>query len=684
MATDDSPQTRGYLLDDLLRSQAVIRILHSGARPLRGIGVSPDGKTLAVFRSDEGLLLFDTRTFEQIGKPLPFGPETLAYSPDGETLALGGFTGYDGVGYLRLVDARTRKQLAQVRLSSGVPTRMAFTKDGSQLVVVESMPEDRSWITIRNGSTLEPIGSRIEPEGFTGRWLSQLWTDPSIALTPDGRSLVTTSAVGELTWWDLDSREPTRTLEIAEGYRALALSPDGRSAAIGLDDGIQLIDLSTGAERESRGTLTSNPIWLQFSPDGKTFVSTSRDGTVTLWDAGALTPRGTLREHSDSVWQPVFSPDGTTLYTTSSDGSAIVWDLGRERRFGRPFTFTHDRGSYGWPDTHPGSFSPDGRLIAVGLNDEGIRLLDSRTLDPVGASLLETGGEVIALTFSRDGQTLAAVAGSGRLTVWDVESRSMRWGRSVMGFASGVSISADGTKVATGVLNGVTLWDAATGATLGRLGDSSGGGAGAVAFSPTEPLVAFVRGGWVDGPVEGGGDAEIWDVARRARITTLKVDTVAGHQGNVLGWTVAFSPDGRTLATGGTDPLVHLWDVRTGKLLRELQHNVGNAVWSLEFSPDGSVLAISGGDPYASLWDVATGEQVGPRLGGVGSREATIDLSSDGRRLLMTHGDGKGAVWDIDPKSWARRACRVANRTLTRAEWKRFLPGRPYRPACAS
>jgi WD40 repeat protein len=138
------------------------------------------------------------------------------------------------------------------------------------------------------------------------------------------------------------------------------------------------------------------------------------------------------------------------------------------------------------------------------------------------------------------------------------------------------------------------------------------------------------------------------------------------------------------LATGGADTLVHLWDVSTGKLLRELEQNVGNAVWALEFSPDASVLAISGGDPYASLWDVATGEQLGPRLGGVGSREATIDLSSDGRRLLMTHGDGKGAIWDVDPKSWARRACTLANRTLTRAEWEEFLSERPYEPACAT
>jgi WD40 repeat protein len=684
VAIDDLPQTRGYLLQDLLRSQDVIRILHSGARPLRGIGVSPDGKTLAVFRSDKGLLFFDTRTFEQIGKPVPFGPETLAYSPDGKTLALGGFTGYDGVGYLRLIDARTRKQLAQVRLTSGVPNRLAFTKDGSRLVVVESAPEVASWITIRDATTLRQIGSRIVPEGFAGRWLSQLWTDPSVALATDGRSLVTTSNVGELTWWDLDSGKRTRTLEIAEGYRALALSPDGRTAAIGLDDGIQLLDLRTGkVARESRGTLTSSAIWVQFSPGGETIVSTSRDGMVTVWDAGTLIPRETLRGHSDSVWQPVFSPDGRTLYTTSSDGSAIAWDLSRDRRFGRPFTFTHDRGLYQWPDIHPGKLSPDDRLIAVGLKQDGIGLWDARDLTRAGAPLLETRGEVTGLTFSADGQTLAAATRNGKLTVWDVESRSLRQAafRVDRWLAVGVSFSADGTMLATAGGEGVKLWDVATGETLGRVGDGSA--AGDVAFSPTEPFVAFVREGWdytsdVRGgsAVKGGGIVEIWDVARRSRIRTLEVEA------DVLGGAVAFSPDGRTLATGGADPLVHVWDVRTGRLLREIEQNVGNAVWSLEFSPDGSVLAMSGGDPYASLWDVATGEQLGPRLGGFGSREATIDMSSDGRRLLMTHGDGRGAVWDIDPTLWKQRACILANRMLSREEWEEFLPGRPYEPAC--
>ena len=102
---------------------------------------------------------------------------------------------------------------------------------------------------------------------------------------------------------------------------------------------------------------------------------------------------------------------------------------------------------------------------------------------------------------------------------------------------------------------------------------------------------------------------------------------------------------------------------------------------TLDFSPDGRLLALSGFEPVAALWDVATGTQIGPTLT-AGNRRAHIDVSPDGSRLLQTHGNGQGAVWDIDPQSWARRACAIANRTLTRTEWEQFLPGRSYEPAC--
>ena len=133
------------------------------------------------------------------------------------------------------------------------------------------------------------------------------------------------------------------------------------------------------------------------------------------------------------------------------------------------------------------------------------------------------------------------------------------------------------------------------------------------------------------------------------------------------------APMGGLLGVGGFGKVVRLWDVRTRKLVHELDQG-GNGAFTLEFSPDGRTLVISGFEPVASLWDVATGTQIGPQLS-AGDRRTMIDLSPDGRYLLETHGNGEGAIWDVDPESWKRWACDLANRTLTREEWEEFLPG---------
>jgi WD40 repeat protein/tRNA A-37 threonylcarbamoyl transferase component Bud32 len=677
IAIDDSPQTRGYLLAELLRFPAVAGVLHGGHDILSEIAVSRDGKTLAVAEPYVGLLFFDARTYEPNGEPLRMPAFSSAFSPDGKTLA------YAGNGYLRLVDAHTHEQLAGTKSPDFGLGRLAFTNDGLLITGVVTDKTGKTSIGLWDATTLAQVGDRIEPEGFAGAYVGSEWRAPHFALTPDGRSLITASDTGELTWWDLQSRRKTRTLEIATGYHALALSPDGSTAAVGIDRGIQLVDVRTGAVRKATGGLTGTPNYLLFSRDGKTVVSTNLDGTVTLWDVGSATPSETLRGHSAAVQQPVFGPDGRTLYTVSHDGTALAWDIAGDRGLGRPFTFTHDRSFDPAYDGHPGRFSPDGRLIAVGLKEKGIGLWDARELKPAGAPLLETGGEVKAIAFSADGRTLAAVTSSGKATVWDVRSRSIR-GRPFRvdpSHALGVSFSADGTMLATAGVGGVKLWNVATGVLLGRVGDGSA--AGDVAFSPNGSLVAFVRLGIDPNPaigfVEGGGDAEIWDVERRSLVTTLPIH---GQVGYALGSSVAFSPDGRMLATGGLHALVYLWDVETGTLIRTLDQGVAGGE-TLEFSADGRILAVSGVEPVASLWDVATGRKIGRSLT-AGSRRAMLDLSSDGRRLLMTLSNGQGAVWDIDPASWAQRACTLANRTLTREEWEESLPGRPYEPACAS
>ena len=675
---DDSPQTRSYLFAALRKSPSAIAIMRGNGSILRAIAIRPDGRTLAISGEGTGLVFHDARTYEQIGDPLPhFGAESLAYSPDGKTLAIGGDQ------YVRLIDARTGKQLADAAVA-GVAGRLAFTEDGLRLVVLvapgpgDGLGSPDARIMIRDAATLEQIGPTIEPDAFVGAYIGFKYAFPDFVLTADGRSLVTASEDGKLAWWDLRSGAKTRTLPIATGLHALALSPDGRTAAVGIERGIQLVDVRTGETRRATGDLAAgSPNWALFSPGGETVVSTHQDGTVTLWDVESATPRETLRGHRSAVQQPVFSRRGDTLFTVSHDGTAIAWDFARKRGLDRRFTFTDGGPINPVFDSQTGKFSPDGRLVAVSLRGHGFALWDARELEPDGAPLRDTGGcpqcEVDRFHFALDGRTLTTAAvsvsreGVGTvLTKWDVRSRA-RLGRvTVPGL---VEFSPDGSRLIAVTERGLTLLDAATRATLGEI-RAPGGRTGAV-LSEDGKLIAAAR--------RWAGGADVWDVATRRRL--VSVDAAGQRSAD---FAVALSSDGSMLALGGWGSrrsTVRIVDVHTGELVRELDQG-GVGVETLEFSSDGRTLVVGGlAENVASLWDVASGTRIGAKLT-VGSRAIQTDLSPDGRRLLMTAANGEGAIWDIDPESWAKRACAIANRTLTQKEWNEFLPGRPYEPAC--
>ncbi len=598
VAITSSPQTRGYLLAALQRSPAAVGIMHGPGDFMRSIALSPDGTTLAVYAG--GVLLFDARTYAQIGSRFATSSSadgSLAYSPDGRVLAIG----EDQL--IRTVDARTHEQLAKT-VVSGAASHVMFTSDGSRIVAVvtpgrsDDLGTANAEILTVDAATMEQVGATVTPDAFVGAYVGFYYASPQFAFTSRERAVLTASEAGELAWWDLRTGRKTRSERVATGLHALAVSPDGLTAVVGVDRGLQFVDLRSGSVRTAVGDLTGNPNWVLFSPDSKTVVSTGLDGTVTLWDVASATAAEALHGHSSSVQQPVFSPDGATLYTVSHDGKAIAWNIGGDRRLARPFTFTDDRtfSSTGY-DGHPGEFSPDGRLIAVGLKRNGVTLRDARTLKRVGAPLLQTGGEVKNLAFSADGRLLAAVADNGSLTLWDVPSRSRLHGimnrRGGGGIRPGVGFSADGSTLVTSSYLGVMLWDVATGDGVGILGTT--GPASDLAFSTDGALVAFARGD------AAPGGAEVWDFAHRTLIFTA--DGLADDSWDL---SVALSPNSRLLAVGGFGKTVRLWDIISGKLVHVLEQG-GNGAFTLEFSPDGRTLAVSGFEPVASLWDVATG-----------------------------------------------------------------------------
>ncbi len=163
-----------------------------------------------------------------------------------------------------------------------------------------------------------------------------------------------------------------------------------------------------------------------------------------------------------------------------------------------------------------------------------------------------------------------------------------------------------------------------------------------VAFSPDGRMLASAAGNWAC--PEGSGELKLWDVRTGAEVRSLP-----GHE--ALVFCVAFSPDGQALASASWDETVRLWDATTGKLRRVLRGHKA-PVRSLAFSPDGRLLASGGFDGTVRLWDARGGQARGV-LGSPGNRVNCVAFSPDGLTLASAeirgdHAPGRGAEREVE------------------------------------
>jgi WD40 repeat protein len=128
---------------------------------------------------------------------------------------------------------------------------------------------------------------------------------------------------------------------------------------------------------------------------------------------------------------------------------------------------------------------------------------------------------------------------------------------------------------------------------------------------------------------------------------------------------------------------VRMWSTETLKPISPKLAAHRGSVVALSISPDGRTLASGGTDGALRLFDIPTREPLAAPLPAVPNRPAVPVFAPGGTQLLAISNGGRGYRWDLRPAEWMRRACTVAGRTLTRAEWDEVLPGREYDPACA-
>jgi RNA polymerase sigma factor (sigma-70 family) len=511
--------------------------------------------------------------------------------------------------------ARARLGTVRFRASTQI-THIAYSPDGKLLASVDYQGSVAFW-EAATGRRLRGLA------GEQGRWAA-------LEYSRDGRFLATSGADGTVKLWDAATGKELRRLPGHRGAAALAFSPSSKLLAVAGWDALTLWEVATGKQLRRQEVTKAAFCCAAFSPDGKSVLAGGNDDSFRVWDVatGRL-----LRRHASQGSQVIalgFSPGGKILASGTIGGTASLWDaasgkllhiLPAHKGYVRGFAFLGDGDVVAVAHYHSSLLvraPPAVRFWDV-LTGKEVRLLH------------DCDGSVHGIALSPDGRTLA-VADSCSIRRWDLQTGielpphgGHHGGVRVLG------VSADGRTVFTGGEEGdVRRWDTAT---------------GKVARSHEGHLASIYSGGLsADGKVLCSGASDravlVWDPKQ----TRPRLQLPAARTRNLRA--LALTADGRTLATSADQQGLSLWDAATGTELRCLAPE--EMFHCLAFAPDGKTLASAGSDRrghHLKFWDVATGMELAD-ITGVESIQA-LAFSPDGRRLAAceyVYGDNPGRV----------------------------------------
>ena len=667
--TSPRTQARRSVLSALAeaRDPGVVAILHGHTDDVQTIAFSPDGRTLASgaggLGNDHTIRLWDVAGRRPLGAPMTGHRDDvhqLAFSRDGLTLVSAGGQ-FDNT--VRFWDVRTQEPLgAPLRGEPGTTGNM-LSSDGRRFTVATG-----DGVELRDLRSRKLVGAPIDS------------AEESAVLSPDGRVVATFSPgseEGTIQLWDVRTRRRLGPpLRHPGDVTDVVFSPDGgRLASFGWERSLVLWNVARRARigQAPKGTRYTA---AAFSPDGRS-LAVADDRTIQVYDSRRLPLADPLMltGHADLITDLEFTPDGRLLASSSYDDTVRLWNVRNRNTFGTQLFEQFD-----WVQSV--AFSPDGRTLAAAGRDEDVVLWNARTKKTLGDPLEGHSEWINSIAFSPDGRMLASAADDGDVRLWDVREKKAV-GKPIRGHGgnevTGVAFSPDGRLLASTGFDGRTrFWDVRTREQLGRplknpIDEDTGTPdvGDAVAFSPDGTIVA----------TEGTADAAIrlWDVRTRKQIgKPLNTDT------NGIGG-IAFSPDGNTLASGTDDGTIQYWNVATGvRRTSFTAHGDADGVSSVAFSPDGQTLASASWDHTVRLWDVATHEPVGPPLQ-TGTQLSSVAFSADGA-LAAAGEDGTVWLWTglfwRDAEELESIVCPLVGGGLSEAEWDRYASAIPYRNSC--
>jgi WD40 repeat protein len=567
------------------------------------LALSPDGKTMALGKRT--ITLVDAVTGKPLSsiQPSKAGELSLAFSAKGDAL----LTGHEGSASdvtLRLWETASGKQIRQMKTKHYDLKSVALSSDGNTFFSLGGLVDARLQLwdagtgkktyqqEIVSAAVYSADGSMVfaatgegaKQEEFyrqvialdtvTGKkrhlFQGSDYSIAALALSPDGKTLAVAGSHDVIRLWDLATQKQIQWLPWVRGTpeapwargsaQALAFSRDGTLlAAGGWGNTVRLWDWRTGKELFDVGHHAAVGE-LVFSPDGKALISRGLDDTIRVWEMPAgkesqrFAPHPADGVRADALLGMLLAPDAKSLVLGSWTGELSVLDLktGKERLF---------KESPPW--TKLGGLSTDGKTLLTFIPQRNTRTkteapicqlwdiaMGEKTREfPLSAKVAAAGFEMTAAALAPDGKTVAAAWFAYKHRPMYVEK--VATGVCLLDAATGKErhlpaaadslLFLDGGKTLVCVGNGMQFWDVATGKKVRDLGWGT-----VVAVSPNGKLFACATGAR-DGTIS---------VCRTA--TGEEIHHFKGHRGPVR--CLAFSPDGRMLASGSDDTTIMLWE----------------------------------------------------------------------------------------------------------------------------
>ena len=552
------------------------------------LAVSPDGLTLASGTNGKGVLLWDISKHKQMGDPLSSDSHivnSVAFSPKGSLLASG-----SSDGKVDLWEPKHRTlvgSLLDAELRAIV--QVAFSRDGEWLAVAG-----------QDGMRLLEVATQV--------WKDTIRTNhavKAITFAPDGKTLALAQSDGAINIQNIASGASYSLPAQAVEPQAVAFVAKGAVFIAGFADGLlRRWDLRTREPitppwRASPASIRDLAVRLD---DGK-FVTGNQDSTIILWDAdrGDALSTALPQEHVGGVSDLIFTGVGHDLMSGGYDKTVDLWDAKKKRV--RTLVRTH-------PATIQSlAVSPDRRLFAFRDGKKLVTIGSFAEIQSTGQSL-EGLRALSNLAFADGGKTLLFGVDNGIL-FWDVDRRSVE-----------------------------------------------------MVVHTKAPIISIATADAANLVAAADRDGTITLVDSRTRQSKGKT---IRHEGNIP--SLALSPDGELLAAAGENGSIMVWRVSDTKLAWSEQLAHGQEAIVVAFGGTGSTLASGGADGRIKLWDAASGQSLG-WLGNKGGGESVdaLDFSPDGSLLASGGQDGRIKLWDLGLADWKNQACRITRREITPEE----------------